>query len=174
MHLDSRRPDAGKKRIALARASPPRSPGAASTIQSTSSSGFDRAKREQRPATTDLDVVRVTADREDAAQRLSCRQVQHVRLPARPGRRSRPEWQAAPRRLSRLVHVLQALTVLHRVHRAEEAIVRVSDELSVRDELCEGLLDQLVAGLDQIHDLALEDEEASVDAEMGPAHVFHR
>ena len=39
-------------------------------------------KGQQRPSTADLDVVRMTADRKDAAKRLSCGQAQHSCLPA--------------------------------------------------------------------------------------------
>ena len=43
-------------------------------------------ERQQRSATPDLDVVRVTADREDATRWLSYREMQHPRPPARPYR----------------------------------------------------------------------------------------
>ena len=72
-------------------------------------------ERQQRPAATDLDVVRVAADREDATRRLSCRQVQHVPRATLHG--DAVEAKVLPRRLARLVHGLQALAILDRVHR---------------------------------------------------------
>ena len=56
----------------------------------------------------------------------------------------------------------------------EEAVVRIRDQLAPGDQAREGLLDELVAGLDQVDDLATEDEEAAVDADGGPAHVLDR
>ena len=70
--LDARRARRRRGRpAALARASSPRSPEAASTTQSTSRPGFERVERQQRSAAADLDVVGVAADREHATQRLS-------------------------------------------------------------------------------------------------------
>ena len=68
--------------------------------------------------------------------------------------------------LTRLVQGLEALPVLDRVHRPEEPVVRIRDELVPRDQPRERLLDQLVARLDQVEDLAPEDEEAAVDADV--------
>ena len=70
-----------------------------------------------------------------------------------------------PGRLAGFVHDLEHLPILDRVHHGEEAVVRIRDQLAPGDQAREGLLDELVAGLDQVDDLATEDEEAAVDAD---------
>src|SRR5580765_6346499 len=79
-----------------------------------------------------------------------------------------------PGRLAGFVHDLEHLPILDRVHHGEEAVVRIRDQLAPGDQAREGLLDELVAGLDEVDDLATEDEEAAVDADGGPAHVLDR
>jgi hypothetical protein len=49
--------------------------------------------------------------------------------------------------------------------------VRIGDDLSTRDQPGERLVSELVAGLDEVHDLATEDEEATVDPDIRLAHV---
>src|SRR5262249_39661876 len=89
------------------------------------------------------------------------------------GRRryARSEIDHPPRSGARLVERLEPLPVLDRVHRAEEAVVRVRDQLAARDEAFERLLDELVTWFDDVEDLATEDEEPTVDADVGKAHV---
>ena len=62
---------------------------------------------------------------------------------------------------------LEPLPVLDRVHRAEEALVGERDDLATWDQPRERLLDELVAGLDPVEELAPAHEEAAVDPHVG-------
>ena len=132
----SRRGTRGRERrpTPRRRGTPPRSPAprrsrsplAASTTQVTSSSGTSSREREQRPPAADLDVVRMTADREDAPNgRVAppSARLEHQPRSAPRGARARD---ASPLEHDRV----EILLVLDRVHRRPEAVVAVHDQLA--------------------------------------------
>src|SRR5262245_48846063 len=67
--------------------------------------------------------------------------------------------------------ILQHLPVLERVHRAPEARVLVRQQLALRDQPAERLLDEILAVLDVVEDLLPEDEEAPVGPDVRPTDV---
>src|SRR5262249_54771292 len=84
----------------------------------------------------------------------------------------RVQRRALPRSLPGLVQVVEALPVLDRVHRTEEAIVSIRNELVLRDQACERLLNKLFARLKLTHGGALENEEPAVDAKIRSTQIF--
>ena len=80
--------------------------------------------------------------------------------------------EAPPRCLTRLVQALKSLAILDGVHGAEKPLVRVGDELTIRDQTRERLFHQLVPGLDPVQNFSFQHEEAAVDPEVGAAHVL--
>src|SRR3954463_1306760 len=78
---------------------------------------------------------------------------------------------ASPGRAACGIQALERLHVLERVHRRPEARVPVGQELAVRDQPLERLLDQLVAWLQVVEDLPAQDEVPAVDPDVGIVDV---
>src|SRR5690242_1606387 len=76
-----------------------------------------------------------------------------------------------PWRIALGVHALERLQILEGIDAAPEALVVVRHQLALGDEALERRLDQLLAGLDVVEDLAAEDEVAAVDPRIGADDV---
>ena len=90
------------------------------------------------------------------------RTIRHSDVPAGRGRFQTIQGQSAAR-----FHAVEGDLVLEGVHRLPEALVAIDSELALRDQSLERLLDQFVAFLDVVEDLAAQAEEAAVDPELG-------
>ena len=113
------------------------------------------------------------ADREHAPQgRIAARDASTRITRAVDSAASRPTWRHGAR--PDVEQPLEPLPVLDRVHRPEEPFVAIRDHFAARNELRERLLDELVARLDPVEDLAPHDEEAAVDPDARRVHVLDR
>src|SRR5882762_3709744 len=63
-----------------------------------------------------------------------------------------------------VVHLVQLLFVLERIHRRVKAFILVGAQLSFANEASEGLQDQLLSVMDVLENLLLEDEIPAVDS----------
>ena len=73
-----------------------------------------------------------------------------------------------------LVERVELLLVLDRVHRLPEALVGVGDQLFSLDQALEGLLHELLAGVDVVEHVPPKDEEPAVDPDVRLLDVLDR
>src|SRR4029077_8001393 len=76
-----------------------------------------------------------------------------------------------PRRDAPRIEIVNALLVLRRIHRHEEAVVLVRKQLAVADQLLKRLLDQLMPVVQIPKNVLLENEETAVDPQPRLADV---
>src|SRR5215207_434194 len=133
--------------------------------------GLDQLQ--DRPAATDLDVVRVSPEGQDLERAPSIpaqRYAQH--LERRLSARSTSRLPDLPGRATALEQRFEVVLVLQGIHGGPEPFVAVGDEQLALDEPYERLGDEVLAVADVIEDVASEDEEPSVDPDDGRADVL--
>src|SRR5689334_5099393 len=70
------------------------------------------------------------------------------------------------------IELVEVLLVLEGVHRGDEPVIRISEELTLGDEPLKRFFDELFAGPHVVEYLAAEHEEAVIDSEIRVSHRF--
>src|SRR2546423_540958 len=109
-----------------------------------------------------------------AGRMFDAGRVPHIRLSSRimSVRSRRLPQPDLPRSAAFRIKLVKVLLVFERVHRGDEPLIRVREELILRDQPLKWFFDELFTGAHIIEYVAPEHKEPVIDSEVGISHRF--